>query len=194
MPEEIRTERLLLRRASYDDAEAMHRIMSDPVAMRYWSSPPHEQFAETEQWIASMVEADRGTSDDFIVTLDGELIGKFGAWKLPEFGFLIDPAHWGKGYASEAMIAFIEHRRSQGSTELTADVDPRNLQSIRLLERHGFVETGRASGTWQVGEELCDSVYYRLELKLRRPRPAARRAPAGGPGRSRRRRGASSPA
>ena len=32
------------------------------------------------------------------------------------------------------------------------------------LERHGFVETGRAAGTWQVGDELCDSVYYRLEL------------------------------
>ena len=141
----------------------MHRIMSDPVAMRFWSTPPHQTFAETERWIASMIEADP-SRDDFIVTLEGELIGKFGAWKLPEFGFLIDPAHWGKGYASEAMVAFIDRRRTLGSVELTADVDPRNLTSIRLLERHGFVETGRAKGTWQVGDEFCDSVYYRLEL------------------------------
>jgi [ribosomal protein S5]-alanine N-acetyltransferase len=164
MVEELRTERLVLRRARYDDVAAMHRIMSDPIAMRYWSSPPHETLDETERWIASMVEADPALSDDFIVTLDGKLIGKFGAWKLPEFGFLIDPGHWGKGYANEAMAAFIEHRRQQGAIELTADVDPRNLASIQLLARHGFVETGRASGTWQVGDELCDSIYYRLEL------------------------------
>jgi len=164
MAEEIRTERLLLRRATYDDAVAMHRIMSNPVAMRYWSNPPHKTLDETKRWVASMVEVDPALSDDFIITLDGDLIGKFGAWRLPEFGFLIDPAHWGKGYASEAMIAFIEHRRKKGATELIADVDPRNLSSIMLLARHGFMETGRAKGTWQVGDELCDSIYYRLEL------------------------------
>jgi RimJ/RimL family protein N-acetyltransferase len=164
MFENIRTQRLVLRRARRDDAEAMHRIMSNPVAMRYWSSPPHQTFEETERWMASMVEGPSGLSDDFIVTLDGELIGKFGAWRLPEFGFLIDPMHWGQGYASEAMHAFIAHRRRVGGTELTADVDPRNVQSIRLLTGYGFVETSRAAGTWQVGDELCDSIYYRLEL------------------------------
>jgi len=164
MADEIRTERLLLRRAPYDDAPSMHRIMSNPVAMRYWSNPPHKTLDETERWVASMIEVDPAESDDFIVTLDGELIGKFGAWRLPEFGFLIDPQHWGKGYASEAMAAFIRHRRDRGATELTADVDPRNLSSIMLLTRHGFLEIGRASGTWQVGDELCDSIYYRLEL------------------------------
>ncbi|HET7575773.1 MAG TPA: GNAT family N-acetyltransferase [Sphingomicrobium sp.] len=163
MSDEIRTERLLLRRAMHADTAAMHRIMSDPVAMRYWSTPPHQSFDETERWIASMIAA-HPLRDDFIVTLDGETIGKFGAWKLPEFGFLIDPAHWGKGYASEAMAAFIEHRRALGSTELIADVDPRNVSSIRLLERCGFVEIGREAGTWQIGDELCDSVCFRLEL------------------------------
>jgi len=164
MDDWIRTERLLLRRAAYEDAPAMHRIMTNPVAMRYWSTPPHQSFDETERWIASMVEDDPADRDDFIVTLDGDLIGKLGAWRLPEFGFLIDPGHWGKGYASEALAAFIERRQKLGSTELTADVDPRNVSSIKLLTRHGFVETGCGTGTWQVGDELCDSVYFRLEL------------------------------
>jgi RimJ/RimL family protein N-acetyltransferase len=164
MTEELRTKRLLLRRATTEDSAPMHRIMSDPVAMRYWSTPPHTDLAQTERWIASMVEDDPATRDDFIITLDGALIGKMGAWKLPEFGFLIDPVHWGKGYASEALAAFIDRRRALGSTELTADVDPRNTASIRLLEQAGFVETHRAAGTWQVGDELCDSIYFRLIL------------------------------
>jgi RimJ/RimL family protein N-acetyltransferase len=132
--------------------------------MRYWSTLPHRELAETERWIASMIDVEPASSDDFIVTLDGTLIGKLGAWKLPEVGFLIDPARWGKGFAREAMMAFIERRRALGSTELTADVDPRNEASLKLLDHCGFVETHRAAGTWQVGDELCDSVYLRLML------------------------------
>jgi len=164
MADEIRTGRLLLRRATHDDVEPMHRIMSNPVAMRYWSTPPHADIEETAKWIASMVEVEPNASDDFIVTLDGAVIGKLGAWKLPEVGFLIEPDYWGQGLAGEAMSAFINRRRSLGSTELTADVDPRNISSLRLLERNGFIETGRAAGTWQVGDELCDSVYLKLAL------------------------------
>ena len=164
MSNEIRTERLVLRRACLGDAPEMHRIMSDPVAMRFWSTPPHADLAETERWMASMVEDDPAERDDFIVTLDGRLIGKLGAWRLPEVGFLLDPAQWGRGYAREALAAYIDRRRRLGSTELTADVDPRNVASIKLLEGAGFVETGRATGSWQVGDELCDSIYFRLTL------------------------------
>jgi RimJ/RimL family protein N-acetyltransferase len=162
--DEIRTERLLLRRATMDDVPAMHAIMSNPVAMRYWSTPPHTDVEQTARWMASMVEEGPVGRDDFIVTVDDRLIGKLGCWRLPEVGFLIDPAQWGKGYAREALSAFIDRRRALGSTEITADVDPRNVASIRLLERAGFTETGRAKGTWQVGDELCDSVYFSLNV------------------------------
>lgn len=164
MADEMRTARLVLRRATMDDTWAMHRVMSDPAAMRYWSTPPHRSINETQRWMRSMVDADPSTSDDFIVTLDGALIGKLGAWKLPEIGFLLARERWGQGLASEALSAFVAHRKSIGSDRLTADVDPRNEPSLRLLQRHGFVETGRAQRTWLVGDEWCDSVY--LELKL----------------------------
>lgn len=164
LTEEIHTERLLLRRAKMEDATAMHSIMSDPEAMRYWSTLPHASLAETERWIALMIEVDPANSDDFIVTLDGRLIGKLGAWKLPQIGFLFDRSSWGQGLALEGMTAFIARRRALGSTELTADVDPRNAASLKVVARVGFKETHRASGTWQVGDELCDSVYLRLEL------------------------------
>jgi ribosomal-protein-alanine N-acetyltransferase len=164
MADEIRTERLMLRRARSEDALAMHAIMSDRQAMRYWSTPAHTSLAETERWMKSMVAADPGTSDDFIVTLDGALIGKLGAWRLPEIGFLFDRNHWGQGLATEALTAFIGHRRAARSTLLAADVDPRNAAALKLLDRAGFHETHRAQGTWQVGNELCDSVYLQLNI------------------------------
>ena len=164
MADESRTERLLLRRATMADAPAMFRIMSDAQAMRYWSSLPHRELAQTEAWMQSMVDADPAISDDFIVTVDGKLIGKLGAWTLPEIGFLIDPAAWRNGFANEGLAAFIARRRALGSTRLTADVDPRNAPSLKLLERHGFTETHRASRTFQIGDEWVDSVFLAVTL------------------------------
>ena len=163
MVEAITTERLVLRRARIEDVEPMHRIMSDPQAMRYWSTLPHDSIDTTAEWVRSMIAPPPG-GDDFIVTLNGETIGKMGAWQLPDFGYLLDPAHWGQGYASEALAAFLAHRRRVGGAFLTADTDPRNTASIRLLERHGFRETGRAAKTWLIGGQWFDSIYWRKDL------------------------------
>ena len=136
--------------------------------MHYWSNGPHSALDETRRWLDSMIEADPDESDDFIVTVDGDCIGKLGCWKLPEMGFILRSDHWGRGYASEAMSAFLAHIFSTRDIDrVTADVDPRNEGSLRLLEKHGFVETGRASGTWNTHIGVCDSIYLAL------PRPIA---------------------
>ena len=165
---ELQTARLLLRRARKDDLEAMHAVFSDERGMQYWSNGPHSTLDETQRWLDSMIGASPEDSDDFVVTVDGELIGKLGCWRIPEIGFILRSDQWGKGYASEAMSAFVAHIfAARPIDRLTADVDPRNEASLRLLKKHGFVETGRASGTWNTHIGLCDSVYLAL------PRPIA---------------------
>ena len=162
----IRTARLTLRRALASDLAAFHAILTQPAAMRYWSEPEHETLRQTEDFLATMVAHDPDQADDFVVVLDGQVIGKAGAWHLPEVGFLIDPAHWRKGYAAEAMQAVIPHLFARHQMPaLTADADPRNLASITLLTRLGFAETHRAERTIQWRDEWCDSVYFAL------PRP-----------------------
>ena len=164
----IRTERLLLRRARPDDLDAFHAILSDRIAMRYWSTPPHETLTETREWLDRTLASPAELSDDYVVELDGRLIGKAGCWRLPEIGYILHRDHWGKGYAREAMAAVTAHIfATRDVAKLVADVDPRNAGSIALLLRLGFTETHRAKGTWQIGDELCDSVYFAL------PRPAA---------------------
>lgn len=162
----IRTERLLLRPARHDDAEAMHEVLSHPTAMLYWSSLPHATLDETREWIASMVEAPPDESLDFIIELDGRLIGKAGCWRLPEIGYILHPDHWGRGYAREALGAVIPAIFGRFPIpELTADVDPLNRASLRLLERLGFQRTGSARNTWLIGDVWHDSIY----LALKRP-------------------------
>jgi len=160
---ELRTERLVLRRATMHDLHAMHAVLSDAAAMTYWSTAPHTGLAQTRDWLTSMCDAPPSDSDDFVVTRKGELIGKLGAWRLPEIGFILRSDHWGKGYAAEAMSAFLPHVFGRSDVaEITADVDPRNAASLKLLQRFGFSETGRASGTWRTHQGLCDSIYLRL--------------------------------
>ncbi|HTU10098.1 MAG TPA: GNAT family N-acetyltransferase [Allosphingosinicella sp.] len=162
----LRTGRLVLRPARPDDVDAFHAIMRDPRAMRYWSTPPHATLDQTREWVAAMAERSAGTCHDFVVELDGRAVGKAGCFKLPEIGYILHPGIWGQGYASEAMTAVIAHVFATSEIDaLVADVDPRNEGSIGLLLRLGFAETHRAKGTWQVGDELCDSVYFAL------PRP-----------------------
>lgn len=164
--DEIRTERLVLRRARADDLADMHAVLSDPAAMLYWSTPPHKHLEETRAWLESMSCAPPGESDDFVIELAGRAIGKAGCWRLPEIGFIIDSRHWRRGFAREALVAVIRHVFARHAIPaITADVDPRNRASLALLEGLGFRETGRAKRTWLIEQRWCDSIYLAL------PRP-----------------------
>jgi RimJ/RimL family protein N-acetyltransferase len=161
---ELRTERLILRRARPDDLAAIHAVLTDQRVMHYWSTGPHSSLEQSRAWLESMIDSPPELSDDFMVTLDGGVIGKLGTWRLPEIGFAIRSDHWGNGFAAEAMAAFLPHVFARPEVDhLMADVDPRNAASLRLLTRFGFVETGRATGTWQTHIGLCDSIYLKLE-------------------------------
>ncbi len=165
---EILTERLRLRRPRPDDLDAMFEIMSDPRAMRYWSTLPHADRSVTRIWLDRMIARNEAGGDDFLIEHQGRVVGDVGAGRLPEFGFMIHPGVWGRGFATEAAAAYIDHVfRDTPIAELTADVDPRNTASLRVLAKLGFVETGRAARTFLLGEEWCDSIYLAL------PRPAA---------------------
>ena len=159
---EIVTARLTLRSARPDDLEAMHAVLSDPRATRWWSTPPHDSLEQTAAWLDSMI-ANGPDHPDFVIELDGLVIGKAGFWRLPEVGYILHPDHWGQGLAGEAVAAAIDHVfAARDLDDLTADVDPDNAASIRLLERLGFIQTGSAKATIEVGGVWMDSLYYGL--------------------------------
>lgn len=162
----IATGRLLLRRPQLHDLDALFEIMSDPLAMRYWSTLPHANRAVTQIWLERMLAREAAGGEDFLIELQGRVIGTVGAGRLPDFGFMLHRDFWGQGIATEASLAFVDYAFTQTpAIELRADVDPRNLASLAVLARLGFVETGRAENTFLLGDEWCHSVY----LALHRP-------------------------
>lgn len=168
----IRTRRLLIRRARPSDLADMHAVLSHPDAMRYWATPPHADIEQSRAWLADMIAAAPDVCDDYVIERGGRVIGKAGCWRLPEIGYILHPSAWGQGLGSEALAAIIaEIFARHAIPQIVADVDPRNTASLRLLRKLGFVETGRAERTIEVGGEWCDSVY----LAVSREAFAARR-------------------
>jgi ribosomal-protein-alanine N-acetyltransferase len=169
----IVTSRLTLRTARPDDLDAFHDILSDPEATRWWSTPPHDNREQSRLWLDSMI-AKGPDNPDFVVELDGMVIGKAGFFALPEVGYILRRDQWGRGFATEAVSAAIAHVFATRSLDvLTADVDPDNGASIRLLERLGFRQTGSDRGTINVGGVWKDSLYYGLTRSDWNTRPGS---------------------
>jgi len=163
---EFRTERLVLRPARQDDLDAIHAILSNPQAMAYWSTTPHENVQQSRDWLQSMIDIRLPDGEDLIIERNGRVIGKAGLWRFPEIGFILHPEFWGQGYAREALRVVIDRAFDvHGLPRIEADVDPRNISSLKLLSRFGFQETGRKERTWQIGDQWCDSIYLALDAE-----------------------------
>ena len=77
---------------------------------------------------------------------DGAYVGKMDAEVdaasiATNLGYLLFPAFWGRGYATEAVSAIVEHFRQHGIARLRATVTSGNTASTRVLEKSGFVRT-----------------------------------------------------
>ena len=163
----VRTKRLVLRRMTMDDAAVLHEIFRDPKAMEFWSTAPHENIERTRAFMAETIaKVAAGESDDFVVTLDGKVIGKAGIWSASELGFIFSPQVWGTGIAREAVNGVLTRAFAHGVTRVMADVDPRNTRSLAMLAKLGFKKTGEAKNTYKIGETWTDSVYLTLHSRV----------------------------
>jgi class 3 adenylate cyclase len=86
---------------------------------------------------------------------DGELIGCVGLVDQPlTVHYFFDPAHWGRGYATEALVPFVDWCAAQfGFDELRVGVVDVNIGSRRVLEKAGFKLTHAARHQSDVREE-----------------------------------------
>ncbi len=162
----IDTGRLRLRPLRADDLHPLHAIFSDPRAMRYWDRPAWDEIDQTRALLEAFMKDAPQEHLEYAVEKDGACIGRVGMWKRWEVGYILAPKHWGQGYGSEAttaLIAEIWHRFPEAQ-RLTAEIDPRNAGSARLLEKLGFACTGTEERNFRYGpDEWCDTAYYALD-------------------------------
>ena len=119
LPEEIDTERLLLRRPVIADAQAIFEAYThDPQVCRFMIWTPHASEVVTQEFIASCVEAWKvGVRLAYVITdrASKRAIGMIEARILGttvDIGYVLARSKWGKGLMPEAIHG------------LTSEVDP----------------------------------------------------------------------
>ena len=180
----LSTPRLVLRETTPGDAGAVYDMESDPVAMRYWSRPPMTDIAEARASIERATghfTARTGIRWTLALATGGPALGHVAVFNFhpqsgrADIGYGLARRHWGQGYMHEALIAVIDYSFGPlGLRRLEADIDPRNLASVRALERLGFEREGFLRERWQVVDEISDSVLMGLLAREWHARPRGR--------------------
>lgn len=175
----LESERARLRWLTLADAPSLFAIFSDPEVMRFWSTLPLAKLDEAEAMVEQIqagFHAHRFYQWGIARKVDDAVIGTVSLYQVnqanrrAELGFALARAHWGQGWAREAVGAAIAFAFSEplDLARLEADVDPDNHASLRLLERCGFQREGYMRERWRVGGGVQDSVMLGL---LRREWP-----------------------
>jgi RimJ/RimL family protein N-acetyltransferase len=144
----LETERLVLRAPRLEDATAIATLANDRRIAENTLRIPHPYaVADARAFLASA-----GATDDELILLitarsGGAVLGACGIAKLDgeqrEIGYWLGVPFWGKGYATEAARAVIDHAFGDlGYDLLLGGARVSNPASRRVLEKCGFQWTG----------------------------------------------------
>ncbi|HEY1393827.1 MAG TPA: GNAT family N-acetyltransferase [Methylibium sp.] len=187
MPEPVtlRSDRLTIRPLLETDLAGVFALYDNVDVGRFckpvrWPSMDyaHGWYARIEQRVAE------GSTLQFVIELAQQqtLIGTCLIFQIDEenrraeVGYALGRDFWGRGYASEALQALIEHGfGTLGLHRLEAVIDPRNTASAKVLTRHGFRLEGQQRERWIESDgSFGDSGLYGL-LRQEWTGPAAMR-------------------
>lgn len=148
----LETERLVLREIKTDDAVNLLEYLSDEEVMKYYGLEP---FSSLEEALGEISWYERifqeGTGIRWGITLKGEdkVIGSCGYLNFvsqhsrSDIGYEISKDYWGKGIAGEALHAVLAYGfETMGLERVQALIEPPNIASIKLVEKHGFTLEG----------------------------------------------------
>jgi ribosomal-protein-alanine N-acetyltransferase len=146
----LETERLVLRKISMSDAADMFAIRSNNEAMKYICRPLLHSISEAQNLIGGFQDGIRSRSNivwGISIKNQSRLIGTIGFHRIDkdnlraEIGYVLDPAYWGQGYASEAVATILDYGFvGLGLHSVEARVDPRNTDSGKVLLKHNFTQ------------------------------------------------------
>lgn len=149
------TERLYIRPWESADRAAFRAMATDPEVMRYvhGGTPYTEQ--EIDEFLArqSRQLAEHGICMGAMVEkASGEIVGVAGTQPLGgsgdlEIGWWLARSVWGRGYATEAGGAAMQHvLQTLARPRVVAVIDPGNDASVRVVQRLGMTYDRRYTG------------------------------------------------
>jgi len=170
---QILTNRLILRPVRLDDAELIFNYRSDCIVNQYQGWIP-KSLEEARDFINYKVASEINLPDtwfQFVIIQkdDDNLIGDIGIHFLNidnfqvEIGCTLDKHYHNRGFAMEALtstIGFIFNKLNK--RRIITSIDPRNDNSIRLMERLGFRKEAHFKESILINNEWVDDLVYAI--------------------------------
>ena len=172
--QKLETERLILRKYVYEDAEAMYKNWaSDEEVTKYLTWEPHSSIKISQNIIQNWIN--EYSNDNFYhwaITLKNDPnnpIGDISVVHMNEnvsmahIGYCIGKAWWHKGITSEALKAVMDFLFDVvGVNRIESRHDPRNPNSGKVMKKCGMKYEGTLrSADWN-NQGICDACYYAL--------------------------------
>lgn len=163
----LSTERLRLRPLVAEDAERLASIANDRrIARNLTAAFPHPYTrADAEGFIGSGA-ADGGFAidpigGDGIVGMIGGSTHQVDNPLVHTFGYWLGVDHWGRGYATEASRAYVDHIvATTAPIRIEASVYGWNPASGRVLEKVGFTHEATLARRIRRFDEVTDELIY----------------------------------
>lgn len=141
---------LKLRWLDEADLPALQGIFSEPQVVRFMSCELQDTEEKAREYLLSIHEGFlSGNLYQWGLEWRGEIVGTTTLAGIErdnhhaEIGFALAPSNWGQGMMTKVLPALIEFAFTRLQLHrISADVDPRNIASIKLLERLGFEREG----------------------------------------------------
>jgi [ribosomal protein S5]-alanine N-acetyltransferase len=173
LPEIVETERLLLQRLKYEDAEEIfYAYASKPEATKFLSWAMHKRIEDTRAFVRYAMESwNLGLDYSYAIRLkkNNKFIGSFGMinenGKI-QFGYVLTPSEWRNGYATEACRKMMDVLKTFPLVfRIGTFVDVDNIASINVLKKCGLIEEARLPRWFRFvnqGNEPKDCILFRL--------------------------------
>lgn len=166
----MKTERLILRPLELADASRLVELAGDWDVARQTARIPHPySLVAADQWISSLAHDEVV----FAIDHDGAMIGAcgyvLGTDETAEIGYWIGKPYWGRGFATEAARALVEHCfHEKGLKRLDCCHFEDNLTSRRVIEKLGFKALGPCTAWCEArGVEVPTRRYEQKRSRLK---------------------------
>lgn len=160
-----KTNRLILRELTPDDAEDFYNLNADPEVMKYTGDAAFTSIEESRVFLENYSDYRKNGYGRWAVLLreNNEFLGwcglKLNEENLVDLGYRFFRKHWGKGFATESAKAALEFGFEKLQLdEIIGRSAKANTASIKVLEKlkMQFWKEDDCKG-------ISDSVYYRIK-------------------------------
>lgn len=171
----LETERLILRQVSEKDIDEIFFLRSDPKILQFLGRDPAINADEALRFIKMINELEKnneGITWGIVLKPHNKLIGTICYWNImkghyrAEVGYGLHTAFQGKGIMQEALQEVLRYGfETINLHSAEARTDPKNISSIKLLERNHFIREGLFKEDFFYKDNFLDTAVYSLLKK-----------------------------